>query len=415
MRRTTLTTLFLLAIPFAAHAQQIKDFTYKIYGMVRNDYFFNSRQNEETVEGIFLMFPKDHAHDPLGHDINAHSESSLYNLHTRLGVDLTGPEIWGAKTGAKVEFDFRGSGSTFAVIRLRHAYATLDWGHNKWLLGQTWHPLYGTVAPELMNLNMGAPFQPFNRAPMIQYSYAPKNLLLRASVLWQAQYLSVGPNGKSRDYIHNSNIPEMFLGLDYQDATWTAGAGLHFSSLVPRLSSSMPTPFSDQGPNNKVNYKVSERINGLTGEVHFKYKDKKLMVAGKSVISSNLTQCSSVGGYGVTSRDEVTGEQEYAPLRVSQSWLNVMYGTKWRGGVFLGYLKNLGASKEGTDLIGTGTNLDQLAAANFELTYNIPHWKIGAEYSLTTAWYGTNDAKGKVRDTHDVANHRLVVSALYSF
>lgn len=410
MKRFTLLTLSVLLFSIVGEAQEIKDFTYKIYGMARTDYFFNSRQNEETVEGIFLMFPKDNAYDPNGHDINAHPESSLYNLHTRLGFDLTGPVIWGAKTSAKIEFDFRGSGSTFAVIRLRHAYATLDWGHNKWLLGQTWHPLYGTVAPELMNLNMGAPFQPFNRAPMIQYSYTPKNLLLRASILWQIQYLSVGPKGKSRDYIHYSNIPEMFLGLDYQDANWTAGAGLHFSSLVPRLSSSM---FDEL--NMPVSYKVSERINGLTGEVHFKYKGKKLMVAGKSTLNSNLTQCSTIGGYGSTSADPVTDEREYAPLRISHSWLNVMYGTKWRGGVFLGYLKNLGASKEVFNIYGTGTDIDQLTNASVELTYNIPHWKIGAEYSLTTAWYGNNDEKGKVYDTHDVSNNRFVISALYSF
>ena len=411
MQRFTLISIFLLAFAIKSQAQEIKDFTYKIYGLARTDYFFNSRQNEETVEGIFLMFPKDHAYDPLGHDMNAHAESSRYNLHTRLGVDLTGPEIWGAKTSAKIEFDFRGSGSTFGVIRLRHAYAKLDWGNNEWLLGQTWHPLYGTVAPELMNLNMGAPFQPFNRAPQIQYSYAPKNLLFRASILWQTQYLSVGPKGKSRDYIHNSNIPEMFVGLDYQDATWTAGAGLHFSSLVPRLSSSVINPNNGM----QESYKVSERINGLSGEVHFKYKDKKLMVAGKSVLSSNLTQCSTLGGYGSTSINNETDEREYAPLRISHSWLNVMYGTKWRGGVFLGYLKNLGASKEVFNLCGTGTDVDQLTNASVELTYNIPHWKIGAEYSLTTAWYGTNDDKGKVHDTHDVSNNRFVISALYSF
>ena len=122
-----------------------------------------------------------------------------------------------------------------------------------------------------------------------------------------------------------------------------------------------------------------------------------------------------MGGYGSTSVNNETDEREYSPLRISHSWLNVMYGTKWRGGVFFGYLKNLGASKEVFNLYGTGTNVDQLTNASVELTYNIPHWKIGAEYSLTTAWYGTNDDKGKVYDTHDVSNNRFVISALYSF
>ena len=33
------------------------------------------------------------------------------------------------KLPAKVELDFRGSGTTFSVVRLRHAYLNLDWAH----------------------------------------------------------------------------------------------------------------------------------------------------------------------------------------------------------------------------------------------------------------------------------------------
>ena len=77
-----------------------------------------------------------------------------------------------------------------------------------------------------------------------------------------------------------------------------------------------------------------------------------------------------------------------------------MYGRKWRGGIFGGYLKNLGAKENVSGLIGTGTNIDQLTTATAELTFNLPNWKFGAEYSWIAAWYGSNDAKGKVIDTH---------------
>ena len=92
-----------------------------------------------------------------------------------------------------------------------------------------------------------------------------------------------------------------------------------------------------------------------------------------------------------------------------------MYGSKWRGGVFGGYLKNLGASKNVTDLVGKGTNLDQMYTLSAEMTYNIPNWKFGMEYNFTNAFYGTNDAKGKVKNTHGVSNHRLVASVLFMF
>ena len=64
------------------------------------------------------------------------------------------------------------------------------------------------------------------------------------------------------------------------------------------------------------------------------------------MLGSNLTQASGLGGFGVKSVNERTGEQKYTPLRFSGSWLNVVYGQKWKPGVFVGYAKNLGTSDE---------------------------------------------------------------------
>ena len=85
-------------------------------------------------------------------------------------------------------------------------------------------------------------------------------------------------------------------------------------------------------------------------------------------MGTNLTQTSTVGGYGITSIDEVTGKQQYSPLRTSSTWVNVAYGKKWRPALFFGYLKNLGATEEvpyGT--LGTGTTLDQLLPVQLNL------------------------------------------------
>ncbi len=51
-----------------------------------------------------------------------------------------------------------------------------------------------------------------------------------------------------------------------------------------------------------------------------------------------------LGGFGIKSIDNRTGEQKYTPIRVSSSWLNVVYGQKWKPGIFLGYVKNMGTS-----------------------------------------------------------------------
>lgn len=405
MRRYSLLFTILLLSSTTSFAQ-LKDFSYKFYGQIRTDLFYNSRANEETVDGLFYMYPKDKVYDADGKDLNATANGSFYALYTRMGLDVQGPKLGNAKTSAKVELDFRGSGTTFSVVRLRHAYLNLDWGTSALLLGQTWHPLYGDVAPQILNLNMGAPFQPFSRAPQIRYRYKTGDIQITGAALWQSQYLSQGPEGKSQKYIKNSCVPEIYAGIDYKHKGLLIGAGIEMVSLTPRTQATVE---------DKI-YKVSERITSLSYEVHMKYNSEKWLVAAKSVLGSNLTQTSMLGGYGIKSIDPRTGEQEYSPNRNSSSWINIVYGKTWKLAIFFGYMKNLGTSDAVTNMYGTGTNVDQLLSGTAELTYNVPHWKLGVEYNLTSAWYGSlNHSNGKVVDTHSVSNNRLVATALFMF
>ena len=153
--------LSLLTIVALGAVAQKKDFDFKIFGLVRADLFYNSRVNEESVDGLFYNYPKDFSYDAAGEDLNAQANGNMYLIYSRLGLDVKGPKLGNAKTSAKIEFDFRGSGTTLSVIRLRHAYLNLNWGKSALLVGQTWNPLYGDVAPQILNLNMGAPFLPF--------------------------------------------------------------------------------------------------------------------------------------------------------------------------------------------------------------------------------------------------------------
>ncbi len=410
--------VFLLSMLFCAVAvgtsAQIKDFSYKFYGQIRTDLFYNSRSNSETVDGLFYMYPNDVDPDADGKDLNAKPDGNFYTLYSRIGLDVTGPMFGKAKTSAKLEVDFRGSGTTYSVVRIRHAYFNLDWGKSALRVGQYWHPLYGDVSPDILNLNMGAPYQPFSRAPQVRYRFTTNHYVLTAAAVWQSQYLSVGPasnkigetgTAKSQNFIKNSCVPEFYLGMDYKNPEVLVGAGVHVSSVTPRVESEYGSDV----------YKVSERVTGVSGEAHLKYTHNLLTIAAKSVLSTNLTQTSTIGGYGVASVDSRTGEQEYSPLRISHTWVNMMYGKTFRGGIFAGYLKNLGASKEVTNLIGTGTDIDQLNTLGAEFTYNRPHWKFGMEYTWTGAWYGENDSKGKVTDTHLVKNNRIVFTALFQF
>ena len=275
-------------------------------------------------------------------------------------------------------------------------------------MGQTWHPLFGDVSPQMLNLSTGAPFQPFNRSPQIRYRYTSgKGLQLTGAVLWQLQYLSAGPNGKSEEYIKNSCIPEVYVSADYKADGLIAGVGMEMLSLKPRQQTTV---------DDRV-YKVNERVTSLSFEAHAKYTTRDWVIAGKTLLASNLTQACMLGGYAVTSVDPRTEEQEYTPYRHSMTWLNVVYGKKWKPGIFVGYLKNLGTGKAiAGPTYGVGLDVDQVFTTNLQLSYNLPHWKLGVEYSPSLAWYGDMNAKnGKIENTHSVTNHRVLGVLIYMF
>ena len=419
MKKITLSLMAaLVAVSGMAQVKLGKDVNLKIYGHVRTDIFYNSRANTESVDGLFYSFPKDEVFDANGNDINGSPSSNMYAVYSRMGFDFAGPMIGKAKTSAKIEFDFRGNGNdNLSALRLRHAYFNFDWGKDKLLVGQTSHPFFGDVSPQILNLNTGSPFQPFGRAPQIRYRHNNGALQLQAALVWQSQFKSHGPTaddgtgkGNARNqYPHkNSTIPEIALGIDYKANGWIAGVGIDMLSIAPRTKAIGA---------DETTYKVDERLTTVSYEAHLKYQKDKLFFAAKSVLGANFTHTSMLGGYGIKAEDAKTGEREYTPFRNSSNWINIVYGKKWKPGVFFGYIKNLGTADDmiSSTVYGTGTNIDQLFTGTFELTYNVPHWKVGAEYNYTSAWYGKTQKDGKVTNTHAVGNNRLVLSATYSF
>lgn len=164
-------------------------------------------------------------------------------------------------------------------------------------------------------------------------------------------------------------------------------------------------------------YKVNERVTSLSFEAYAKYMTQDWVIAGKTLLASNLTQACMLGGYAVTSVDPRTGEQEYTPYRHSMTWLNIVYGKKWKPGIFVGYLKNLGTGKTiAGPTYGVGLEVDQVFTTNLQLSYNLPHWKLGVEYSPSLAWYGDMNAEnGKIENTHSVTNHRVLGVLIYMF
>ena len=410
MKRILWPLVALFASTFAV--AQKRAFSYDFYGFVRGDLFYNSRANQAPIDGNFYLFPLDRDPDPNGEDLNATPNGSFYSFTTRLGLDVKGPRVGTATSAAKIEVDFGGFSGNHYLLRIRQAYAALAWeGKQEVLAGVTWHPLFGDVVPDVLNLSTGAPFQPFNRSPQIRYRFWPAPAIrLTAAAVWQLQYLSNGPLGASEDYIKNSLVPEIFLGADVTPGEGlTYGVGAHLISLKPRTEAVV----------GGETFRVKERMTTYTIGAHAKLRRGQWMVATKTFFASGLDHLAMLGGFGVKSVDEASGQWRYTPFRHSTSWLNVTYGTKWKAGFFLGYSKNLGtddALVSPDRVYGMGLDIDQLLTCNLHFSYNLPHWQLGLEYCPATAFYGETDlSSGRPRNTHAVTNHRVLGLLMYYF
>ena len=388
---------------------QVKGIESDFYGFIRADLFYNSRKSVAPVDGNFYLFPLDKKLDEDGRDLNKSASGDFISYTSRLGLNVKGPRLGNGKVSANIEVDFGGSGKIGAVLRLRKAYVACNWDHHRVLVGQTWHPLFGSVVPDMLNLSTGAPFQPFNRSPQISYQYKTKNFTLTTAALWQIQYASNGPAGKSTDYMKNSMVPEFYIGGDWRGATGvTLGGGVHLLSLSPRTESEW----------NGGVYKVSERMTTTSYEVHAMYRSKDWYVAAKSLLASSLDHTALLGGYGVHAVDERNGQQTYTPFRHSVSWFNVAYGKTWKPSLFVGLTKNLGTDKKlvsEKSVYGSGLDIDALMDVQLALSYNRSHFQVGLEGSLCTAWYGDIKENGKVNHTHDVSNYRVLGLLMFYF
>lgn len=407
MRLKKLFPIFLIAISSVVVAQETAT-KFKFYGFIRNDFFYNTRQNVEAIDGVFHIFPKPIEKDLFSdEDKNELPQAEMLSIASRVGVDITGADMLGAKSSAKIESDYAGFGTSFHVLRIRQAYAKLNWEKTELLVGQTWHPMFGSVMPITMSLNAGAPFQPFNRSPMVRYKQnLTSTVSLTAAAMYQMQYTSQGPLGSSAVYMKNALTPNLFLGAESKTRHWTSGVGVDFKTIKPE----------------------KENLYSFSAVVYSQYIKSKLQVKAKAYWGENMSDHLMLSGYGVSGTSSTTGNKTFTNFNIITSWLNVVYGEKWQVGAFVGLSQNLGTNKDlKADILGNYTAygfgvynasqllLDKLYRVTPHVSYNLPNMKFGIEYDLTSATYGKMTQTGRVSNPYMVNNHRAVASVSYFF
>lgn len=411
-------TCVLFTLGLSAQEEKTK-LTTKFYGFVRGDFAYDTRQSVAANEGLFFLYPKDELPDANGKDLNDVSNSGFYAFNSRLGVDVSGYSALNADLSAKIEADFAGFSGTngnSTVLRIRRAFLKMNWEDATLLLGQEWHPMFSNVIPDVISLSAGAPFNVFNRSPQLRLDYKINNIVLSGSILYQLQYTSAGPDGKTNNYQRNANVPELYLGAEYKNNGLSVGAFIDYLTLKPRTQTSVETP---SGP---LTYKVDEHLNSFSYGAYAGYNNRLFSISAKTIFGQNLSDMCMLGGYGITKKDANTGEQEYTNFKHTSSWLNISYGKKYKGNLFAGFTKNLGTEKallENSAMYGDGLSLDQLYRLVGTFSYNVSRFSLGVEYEMTTADYGDADAfnwkKGKYDKSHGVTNHRIVGVVCYNF
>ena len=411
--------------------------TIKLYGFVRNYFNFDSRKTYTVIGGEYNMIPYDeHWNENHTEDLNALPHAQLQALTSRFGIDVRGPQIGKWTSSGKIEADFGGFGTTNSVLRLRLAYVKLEkikqssiqTFKQSILIGQDWHPLSGDIMPDVLGMAAGAPFRPHSRTPQLKATAYWGSIGLTASLLYQLQYMNNGPKNAtdatstaSLDYAYNALWPEAFIGLNFKNDRLYAQLGVDAQILKPRTHALV----------GGVTKKVDETVESITPTICAQYLGDRFSVKFRGLLAQNTSHLNQLCGYAVTGVGD-DGSWSYAPIRNFASFLNVSFGKKYRANLFLGYIKNLGATSNLHDFGTPGntsyyiymkggydfTNINSIYRIAPSVCYNVKAFTLGLEYEWTAVTYGDLATDGNILNNdnlHQVANHRLCAMVKYNF
>ena len=402
-------TLALIFIFYSGFAQDSlnskKKVTFNLIGFIRNDFWYDTRQEVTARDDLFNLFPKNVSLDKHGYDINSNGSFNIIAIATRLTMSLSGPDAFGAKTSGVIEADFTGvSNDDVNGLRLRLAYAKLRWKHVEFLFGQNWHPLFVEEAfPQVPALNTGAPFHPFIRNPQLCLSFFEGKSTIKIAAIAQRDNMSDGPNSTSSTYLRNSMVPDFHLQYQFKSGKNLMGVGADYKYLRPLLST-------------QNSYQTYERIGSYAFMGFWKYENAKLFALIKAIYGQNLSEHLMVGGYAVATRDTFNFLQTYTPSNHLFLTGNIVYGKNLQFGLFGGYIKNFGTSAENIGIYyGRGNDIDHLYRVTVFSSIRANAFKVSLELEYTTAAYGKADKHGVVQNWKELSDLRTAVVLMYIF
>lgn len=408
--------IFISLFVYSQDNKDKNDFTIKLTGYVKYDMFYDSRQTVDAREGHLLMWPKNIELDENGKDINARGSFNFLSIQSRLALRVTGPSVFNAKTSALIEGEFFGhTNADINGFRLRHAIMKFDWNKSELLMGQYWHPLFILGCfPGTVSFNTGIGFQPFARNPQIKYTYKFGLLHLSYTAFTERDFPSRGIDGSANSsYVRNTGIPSMNLNLNYSnksnspDNYITTGFAVNYKTMLPQMKTI-------------ANYITNQKVNAFSAIAYFNKRVKNFECKFAATYGENTTDFLMLGGFAVLDTVNFeTKEISYIPLRNVSAWVDFSTtGKVWQIGLFAGYNKNIGASKDFVgNISGFYNNINYLYRISPRVNYYVNKIQIGAELEYTAAAFGDGryTSKGIPLSPKEVGNLRVILGIYYNF
>ncbi len=419
MKKGIIIVLAALLTGSAAFAQEEKPAHFKLYGFIRNFMVADSRAVSAGTEDLYFYMPKGISMND-GYDQNGEFSWRFVSLTTRLGLDISGYQ-WGTMgISGKVEADFYCLNGSVPTLRLRQAFMKLNWEDNPVALtiGQTWHPMAADM-PHMNNLETGAPFNPFNRSPQLTADVKLNDKLsLTASLLYLNHYLPTGPSGKSKDY-YKYGLPEMFLGLTYSGSSVVGKVGVDMVNLRPYRTIE---DWRVVDATNPPTIQVKSLLTTFSPFAFFQYTKGMFQLRAKTILAQGGEQWNLLSGYGVNSFNN-DGTITYTPMQDWASFVSFKYGKKFQVMAMLGYMKQLGTTKDLTDNTlwmntSADTRIQQAFRATPTVAWNLGKFTVSLEYNITAAEFGDGDrnARGLYTGNNQwVLNHRFICMTKFNF
>ena len=417
MKKVLVFICFALLTGSAALAQETPT-KFKLYGFIRNYMVADSRAVNAGTEDLYFYMPKGHDYSQGDFDANDGFNWRFVSLTSRLGLDASGYKFGKLGVSGKVEADFYNLSGSVPILRLRQAFMKLSFDESpvSLTIGQTWHPMAADM-PHMNNLETGAPFNPFNRSPQLTADVNLGNgFSFTASLLYLNHYLPTGPAGKSKDY-YKYGLPELYVGVGYKGGKIAAKAGVDMTNIRPyrtyadwRIMDSAPM------------MEVKSLMTTFSPFVFFQYTDGMFQLRAKSILAQSGEHMNLLSGYGVHSFNQ-DGTIEYTPMQDWASFVSFQYGKKFQVMGMLGYMKQLGTTKDLVDNqlwmnTAADVHIQQAFRATPTVAWNLGKFTVSLEYNLTAAEFGSGsrNARGMFEgDKEWILNHRFICMTKFNF